>query len=195
VRLDSCRIICSCSTCNGITVEAFTAIYGCLIKGAGGAVGININDSNRAPFIRNNTITGWQDGIYFNQSMNHPSFSCGNMITDNARYGVNFATATCPGIVGVGRVRDNVSGDINNGTQDWLQAGRIIPMVTTDTGGPETDYVNAAANDYSLIAASPGKGTNRPKIADMGPYGLPDPSGGGAAVFNPLAQTIIRPAA
>lgn len=195
IKFDSCRVISSCSTQGGIYAYDNAVFYSCLIKGAAGGAGITVRDSGSNQYVRNCTITAWQDGIIFGQSMDRPSFTGGNMVTDNTRWGLNFTTASCMPSIGPNRTRDNVSGDTNNATQDWLQSGRIIPLVTTDTGGSATDYVNTATDDYNLIAASPGKGVNRPKISDMGAYGLPDPSGGGgAAVFSPFKNFIIRPA-
>ena len=192
VRVDSCRFICSATTVNaGIKGDDGNIFYGCLIKGAGAGAGIYFT-GNKAVLVRNCTISNWQDGIYWNVASNdRQAWIAGNMLTDNSRYGINVGAGWI-GIVGPNRVRDNVTGNTN--THDWFLAGRIIPFVTTDTGGASTDYTNVATNDYSLIQASPGKGVNIPKISDHGAYGLPDPSGGGTAVFNPLAKTIIRPA-
>lgn len=193
VRIDSCRFICSSTTItSGIKCDNGTSFYGCLIKGAGAGAGLYF-DASRPVAVRNCTIAGWQDGLLWNTaSSDYLSWLAGNMITDNARYGVNISAAWA-GIIGPNRVRDNVTGNTSNATLDWTQAGRILPLVTIDTGGPETDYVTAASNNYNLIPASPAKGVNIPKTSDLGAYGLADPAGGGT-VFNPLAQTIIRPA-
>ena len=195
VRFDSCRII-SSSPYIGAKVDQTSGFFGCLIKGPGTGSGLLLDTNSKAATIRNCTITGWTDGILFSSSTGDiPSLLCGNMLTDNSGYGINFTTANFVALIGPNRTRDNALGDTNNFAGNWLQCGRIFPLVTTDTGGPETDYVNAAANNYNLIPASPGKGANRPSVSDLGPYGLPDPAGGGgAAVFNPLAQTIIRSA-
>jgi hypothetical protein len=197
VRIDSCRIICSSTTMrSGLRCDSGTVVYGTLIKGAGGGAGIYFADS-RPCYIRNCTVTNWQDGVFWNTTTpDQLSWIAGNMLTDNSRYGINLSTGTqwC-GIIGPNRVRDNVSGDTNSATLDWANAGRILPLVTTDTGGPETDYTNASGNDYSLIATSPAKDANRPKNSDLGAFGLPTTTGGGGtSVFNPLGQFIIRPA-
>ena len=42
--------------------------------------------------------------------------------------------------------------------------------VTTDTGGPETDYTDAANDDYTLIAGAPGVGTGLWLKNDIGAY-------------------------
>jgi hypothetical protein len=197
VRVDSCRFICSCTTLpQGIKCDDGIGFYGCLIKGAGSGAGLYA-DGNKVITIRNCTITGWQDGIFWNTPSNdRTAWIAGNMITDNSRYGINLSTGTAwVGLIGPNRTRDNVSGDTSSSTLDWSQTGRIIPLVTTDTGGPATDYVNTSVNNYNLIQASPGKGVNVPKISDLGAYGLPDPSGGGgSAVFHSLENFIIQPA-
>lgn len=193
-RADSCRIICSCPTVKcGIKLDNQCAIFSSLIKGAGGGTGVYYDDSNRMINLRNCTITGWQDGIWYNTAnTDNLNWIAGNMITDNSRYGVNINASWC-GIIGPNRTRDNVSGDTSIPGENWALAGRIFPLVTTDTGGPETDYTNAAANDYSLIAASPAKDANRPKNSDLGCYGLPTTvTGGGSALFHPLKPFIIR---
>lgn len=197
VRIDSCRFICSCTTIqSGLKCDDGASIYGCLFKGAGAGAGIYM-DSSKAELIRNNIITGWQDGIYWNTaSSSRLSWVAGNMITDNSRYGVNVSAAWI-GIIGPNRTRDNVTGDTSNATLDWTQTARILPLVTTDTGGPETDYVAAASNNYNPVSATaPGIAQNRPKFSDMGAYGLQHPTGGAlaAGVMHPLLPQIIRPA-
>jgi hypothetical protein len=120
----------------------------------------------------------------------------GNMVTDNSGYAIN-GTSNGMAYIGPNRVRDNTSGTIVTGinSSNWLAIGRFWPLTTTDTGGPESDYVNAASGDYNLVSTSPAVGSSYPKYADFGAYPLQNTGGGGgAAVFNPLAQTIIRPA-
>ena len=95
-------------------------------------------------------------------------------------------------VLGPNRFRDNVTGAIAT-FGNYITAGRIFTQVTADTGGDETDYVNAAANDYNLISASPGKATNTWKYADMGAFQRQESVGGGT-IFNPLGQTLIRAA-
>ena len=50
------------------------------------------------------------------------------------------------------RTRDNTSADA--GFDGWP----ILNPITTDTGGPETDYIDAAGGDFRLKYTSPGRG-------------------------------------
>ena len=194
VRIDSCRFICSCTTMRScLRLDAGNIVYGTLIKGAGAGAGIYF-DGGRPCYVRNCTVTGWQDGVFWNTTTpDSMSWICGNMLTDNNRYGINLSTGSvwC-GIIGPNRTRSNVSGDTSASTFDWANAGRILPLITTDTG---SDYTNAALNDYTLISSSPAIAENRPKYSDLGAYGLEHSAGGGAlTVLHPLIPQIIRPA-
>jgi hypothetical protein len=192
VKVDSCRLITASPNCKGIKLESSATIFGCLVKGNGGIAGIHAEYDNRNGFIRNNTILGFVDAFYVATTQS-PLIVAGNMITDNSGYAFNLVGNSCPILIGPNRIRDNALGSINLGG-NYTDCGRIYPTITTDTGGPETDYVNAAAGDYNLISASPGKEANTWKWSDIGAFQRKDAGGGGAAVFNPLAQTIIRPA-
>ena len=193
-KIDSCRIITNCSTSGGINVvDRWGTIYGNLIRGAGGGYGIySDGDTNRHAYVRNNTITGWADAVRVTGALDSLLYLGGNIVTDNSGYAFNMMSVNGEVIIGPNRTRDNVLGDVN-GVSQWAFAGRMFPTVTTDTGGPETDFVNAAAGDYRLIAGSPARNTNVPKWSDLGAYDYKE-SGGAAAVFHPLLPQIIRPA-
>ena len=167
----------------------------CLIKGAGGSRGIEVTDN--IPTIFNCTITGWQDGLYLSSTQDRMPMIWGNMVTDNSGYAVN-GTSNGMAYIGPNRVRDNTSGTIVAGinSSNWLAIGRFWPLTTTDTGGPESDYVNAAGGDYNLVGTSPALDTSYPKFADFGAYHAQTTvtGGGGSAVFHPLKTFIIRPA-
>lgn len=193
LRLDSCRIISTATGAGGFHCDISPNVYGCLFKGSGGPYGIMGDNSNRQPAIRNCTIAGWVDGIKLTTATSYASWFSGNMITDCSGYAINVPAAWC-GIIGPNRVRDCTSGSLPATTSEWTGAGRIIALVTTDTGGPETDYTDASTNDYSLISASPGKEVNIPKFADMGAYQRKE---SGALLMgnrHPLIPQIIRPA-
>jgi hypothetical protein len=197
IKVDSFKIISSAAACGGIgCFDRWPTIYGNLIKGNGGAFGINSDQSDRVAYVRNNTITGFTDAIRWSAVTDWPSFICGNMITDNAGYALNMLNVGDMILIGPNRTRDNALGVAGGAAAQWADTGRLVPLVTTDTGGPETDYANAASNDYNLIAASPARNQNVPRFTDLGAYDNKDAAGGGGgtAVFNPLAQTIIRPA-
>jgi hypothetical protein len=97
-----------------------------------------------------------------------------NHITDSTGYAFDSAykaTADNPGIFAYNRTRDNTSGAID-GFGDWP----LVNHVTTDTGGPETDYVNAASGDFNLISGAPGRGTSSMPYRDIGAVQHADPT-------------------
>jgi hypothetical protein len=192
-KLISCRVINNCSTSRGIQAGWWMVIAHSLIKGAGGSRGIEITDN--IPTLYNNTITNWQDGIYLSSTQDRMPMIWGNMVTDNSGYAIN-GTSNGMAYIGPNRVRDNVSGTIVAGinSSNWLAVGRFWPLTTTDTGAATSDYTNPASGDYNLVSTSPAVGSSYPKYADHGAYPLQNTGGGGTAVFNPLAQTIIRAA-
>ena len=194
VKIDTCRFTFASASQWGLRIDnTRTVVYGCFLKGANGPQGIDVTPNNRESYIRNNTIVGFQQGIRV-YSDDAPTVVSGNMITGNSDWGIKEGSVNSALVLGPNRFRDNVSGNIAT-FGNYLTAGRIFAQVTTDTGGDETDYVNAAGGDYNLISASPGKATNTWKYADMGAFQRQEATGGGGAtVFNPLAQTIIRPA-
>ena len=165
------------------------------IQGRRRSADIYFNDPNRQTYVRNCTITNWGSGIKIESATQRPQLVAGNLITDCSGYGIELTSTSWVGLIGPNRIRDCALGNTNviTGT-DWANAGRILPLNTTDTGGPETDYANAAAGNYTLLSASPGHNANYPKNSDFGCYGAPDSggTGGGTAVFNPLATTIIE---
>lgn len=190
-KIISCRVINNCSTSRGIQGGWWMVIAHSLIKGAGGSRGIEVTDN--IPLIFNCTITGWQDGIYLSSTQDRLATLWGNMITDNSGWAIN-GTSNGMAFIGPNRTRDNTSGTIVSGinSSNWLSIGRFWPLTTTDTGGPETDYVAAGSSDYNLISTSPGVGNSYPKYDDFGAYPRQNTGGGGTAVFNPLGNFIIR---
>lgn len=73
------------------------------------------------------------------------------ILTDNGQALLNQynATAAHPILWQNNRTRDNTSPDLGFG--DWP----YYSPITTDTGGPETDYKDAANGDLRLIRTSP----------------------------------------
>lgn len=163
---DSCRITVTSSTAAGITCNNTSILYGNTIYGNGG-VGISMPTTTGRPWIRNNTIVGCaSDGIDIVTGATVLQRVVGNMITDNGGYGVDFNSAAVGAFVAYNRTRDNTSGAYNLAT-DWV-AATSYGNVTTDTGGPSTDYVNSGTGDYNLIAASPATSASLPQYGSMG---------------------------
>lgn len=92
----------------------------------------------------------------------------GNCITDNTGFGADWQNANNTPMILYNRTRDNIAGAYNLGT-DWVTA-TSYGEVTTDTGGPETDYVDAAGGDFSLISSSPAVSAALPSFLSMGAF-------------------------
>lgn len=133
------------------------------------SAGPNIAVTNTAGalvVVFNTVVSGTGDGIdvVANSTVSH--FIAGNMITDNGGIGVDMNTAAGAAFLAYDRTRDNVGGATNLGT-DWIGA-TSYGNVTTDTGGPSTDYVDSASDDFRLIAASPATSAGLPEEASIG---------------------------
>jgi hypothetical protein len=75
------------------------------------------------------------------------------------------ATADTPILAIRNRTRDN--GEVfGSGFGDWGTVA--LNHVTTDTGGAETDYVNAGSGDLNLISGAPGVGTSLMPYRNIG---------------------------
>lgn len=111
-----------------------------------------------------------------------------NMITDNGGWAGTFGGAASAVITAYNRTRDNPSGTYNNAT-DWI-AATSFSEVTTDTGGPSTDYVDSTTQDYRLIAGSPGTSAGLPSAISMGSNQRSQLS---SVSFGPLSGTILTP--
>lgn len=174
---DSCRITVVSSTAPGIICNNVSIIYGNTIYGNGGP-GITMPTTSGRPWIRNNTIVGCSgDGIDIITGTTGLQRVIGNMITDNGGYGVDFNSAAVGAFVAYNRTRDNTSGAYNLAT-DWVTA-TSYGDVTTDTGGPSTDYVSSGTNDYNLIVASPATSASIAQSASMGALQRSQTGGGG----------------
>ncbi len=167
--VDSCLITAKSSTANGINAASSSTIYGCRILGqgtGGGQHGIAMTITSGSPFIRNNTIRLWGgDAINIITGTTVLQKIIGNMITDNTGDGIDMVSTSNCAIAACNRTRDNANGYNNAG--DWL-TGTKYGDVTTDTGGPETDYTDATNHDHSLIFASPATNVNIPISASIG---------------------------
>ena len=74
------------------------------------------------------------------------------------------------------RERDNTSANVGIG--NWPEINKI----TTDTGGDETDYFDAASGDFRLIDGSPGRNVGGFGINLGGLAVVPIVAGGGGSV-------------
>ena len=115
-----------------------TLVYEC-------AIGVQSNYNTASlPVMIGVTIVDCTTEAIYSSSYNKTNilgvYNC--MITDNAKiFNSSSANDTAAMFVG-NRTRDNTSA--STGIVDWPQD---IDAVTTDTGGPETDYTNATADD------------------------------------------------
>lgn len=175
-RIIACRVS---STSNGIESSAGTAalisgntIFEC-------AIGIAITSTTAYAVIHGNTISDCSgDAIDIVTGTTVTHLISNNIFTDNGGYAIDFNNAAVASVLSNNRYRDNTSGNINLGT-DWVTATNW-GAVTTDTGGPETDYVDAASDNYNLIASSPAVNAGLPLNAAIGALQR-DQSGGGGA--------------
>lgn len=162
------------TTSSGNPFLVGNVIYGC----SGNAV-TTTAASGSLTMVGNTIVGAAGTGILLVTSSTALQFWSGNMITDSGAYGVNWVTAQGCGINGYNRFRDNTSGNINLGT-DW-NAATGYANVTTDSGGPETDYQDSGANDYRIISASPAKATGWLPYTDIGALQREEAGGGGGA--------------
>ncbi len=82
--------------------------------------------------------------------------------------------------------------ECNNRTRDvttLLTGTESVQLgaVTTDTGGPDTDYVNAAAGNLRLIPTSPAVGVGMTPYIDIGAFQIQ--AGGGSSTTTVQVQT------
>ncbi len=166
-----------------------TRIIGNRVKG-GPAIGISLAGTNAGPVVAFNTIFastgngivtgavstsiialfntivgGGADGINIITASTGSQLLVGNMITDNTGDGIDMVSTANAAFTSNIRTRDNANAYANQG--DWITATNYAP-VTTDTGGPETDYVASGSNDYRLILASPATNAGLPLYASIG---------------------------
>lgn len=136
----------------------------------GSARGLVNDATTTAATYLQNTIYGMTgDGIDIVTSATARQTIVGNHITDCGGWGIDFNTSTCVKHLAMNRFRDNASGDVNGGG-DW-QTGGNWRNVTADTGGAETDYVDAANLTFALVATAPGIGGGPGSHQDIGACG------------------------
>lgn len=119
-------------------------------------VGVDVTGNIPAVLLFN-TIQGGTVAIRGpNSAQTFYHVAVGNHLTDASGYSIDsqyVATANLALVLLGNRFRDNASGN-TNGYADWVSATDWL-NVTTDTGGIETDFVDATNGDFRLIAAAP----------------------------------------
>lgn len=132
-----------------------------------GGAGISVAGTTTTALIVGNTIQGGAgDGIDIVASSTVFALIQNNIITDNGGWAIDLNNTSTGAIVKHNRFRDNVSGQVNGGSQ--LYTEMVFGNVTTDTGGPETDFVDASGLDFRLIASSPAVSVAIPAAMSMG---------------------------
>lgn len=165
------------SAANGIQANNNCTILFNLVR-PGTGLGIHVNSGAARPLILWNTVYGGSGNrVQYASALTAAPRLIGNLLTDSSGgYGVEFNSIG--GLNCFNRFRDNASGQWNNST-DWA-SGTSLGNVTTDTGGPETDYVNAPS-DLGLISASPATGAGIPVKTSIGALQRDQTGGGGPA--------------
>lgn len=158
------------------------AIDSCAFIGigkTGGNTGIQFLATSAKIKVKNCTFYNLTTAISFPNLVNsHHHQLVNNICTDCGEFvnSLYSATAAHGAILINNRTRDNTSA--NTGLE-IVEIGSI----TTDTGGAETDYVNAAAGNLRLISTSPAKATAMPAYMDCGAYQIQESSIGGSYIY------------
>lgn len=164
-RIIGCRITSVTNAVVAASTVVTIAICNTIYSSSG--VAITTADTTSPNIFWGNTIaSGATNAIQFAAARTVPALVVNNCITDNTGFGIQFGDANAPCLFANNRTRDNVAGDASF-SPDWWTATNYSP-VTTDTGGPEQDYVSAGTGDYRLISTSPAVGNGLPKYASMG---------------------------
>jgi len=141
-------------TANGAITSIRGSFIGNVFIGDGSSVAIDFQSRSSPPLeVIGNTIFDWGTAIQFINTapvtnvhiINNHVTDCTNYIND-----LHSATDSTPIFEFNTRTRDNTT------PRTGVGDGFNVSEVTTDTGGSETDYTNAAAGDLSLIIGAPG---------------------------------------
>ncbi len=200
----NCDLACSGATTGAcVTLASYTLLRGCVISDSA-SYGVNFPVTVVSPAIIGNIIYGCTDYAIYNSAVIASHQGYRPIICDNTIYGKGYGSAdaayvdlvvllnnhitdgssyavtgpavnSTPVLLANNRTRDNTSGAISwNG--DWDEA-TTFGHVTTDDGGPNTDFVdiNSSPPDLRLLrdAAGVGKGLLG---SDIGAIQRPDPS-------------------
>jgi len=173
----------------GVANDAITSIRGSFIGntfiGNGTDVAIDFQSRSAPPLeVVSNTFYNWATVLQFvNVAPAALVHIINNHATDCGEWLNNLYSATdfTPVIEMNNRTRDNTT------PRTGIGDGFNIAEVTTDTGGDETDYTNAGADDFSLISAAPGReaalGAGSPDIG--GWQGAAGAGGAGGLLVHP----------
>lgn len=163
----------------GVQIEAGTAILDHVLIYGHTGYGITLNSSaGNFWHLTSTTIYGGK-GVYCNVAFTSLSWFGVSHITDGGEYAFLNADATGSPIILSGvRTRDNTSGRIS-----WV--GDFVfdfGAITTDTGGPETDFADYSAFDFHLLDGAAGEAAG-PMGQDIGAIPSTDPAGGSGSKF------------
>ena len=153
-----------------------------VIFGGTTGVGIQIRNATIRTILQNVTIYDVGIAISTPTAVNIlPLCMINCHITDSAEYLNNAYSGT----------QNEWAIEINNRTRDNTTArtgigdGIAVGEITTDTGGAETDFVNAGAENFRLISAAPGKAAGMVAFDDCGAYQREEAGGGGSLLVHP----------
>ena len=129
----------------------FGAIIGSLFINGGDGLVYGGSDSDPAIVIGNTFYNNQRAIVFPSNGINSPPMIFNNHVTDCAEFVDNLATGAVSLLEAFNRTRDNTTARTNVG--DGMNVGEV----TTDTGGAETDFTDAANEDFSLISGAPGE--------------------------------------
>lgn len=171
-EIKNCRIK---STANHCMTVQYGRVSGSVIFGDIASNGIIFETETATPsFVDSCTIYGVSTAIEFSatSAFSGPQYVINCHITDNAKPIACLGTLDQPIIQVNNRLRDNVSPSTGIGDSS------ISREITTDTGGPETDYENAGAGNFNLISGAPGRRAGLFPFNDVGALQHEDAGGG-----------------
>jgi hypothetical protein len=171
-----------------VDMDTNVSIYGCRIRGTSTSALLTLDNGgvDRTLFIGNASSVGivYQDACSNGHNVTGNTFYgigtaitwpnvtplgspllLNNHVTDCSKWidNLHSATAAISVIEGYNRIRDVTTPRTGVETV-------TIGEVTTDTGGAETDYTNAAGGNFILISGAPGRAAGSPQNTDIGAY-------------------------
>ncbi len=162
--IDSCRISVVSNVPAILISSSNRACFNTIFTSGG--IGISMNSTSGAPYIRNNTIYGCTgDGINIITATTTLQHIMGNMITDCTGDGIDMVSTSNGAFTANNRTRDNANGYNNAG--DWITATSYGDVASGTTGTSADDYVNPGT-DFSLLHTSASTNANQPLYASIG---------------------------